>query len=63
MVVAVLLEHDTLWKHVVGSCNELDINVPIWESASSAKGGGPWSSICNIWKMDKDVEKITKNGI
>ena len=58
-------EEDPLWKRVVSSCynlNEGD-SFPAQIQKSQNKGGGPWSMICNIGRVNNDVEKIILNGM
>ena len=43
----------------VGSRNNINIERPIMEQCRT-KGGGTWAAICNIWKLNKDMEKSTR---
>lgn len=56
------IEGKPLWKRIVSSCNDLDMDKPLGDQ-NDGKLGGLWSSICSIWKIDKDVEAIIKNGL
>ena len=55
-------EEKPLWKKIVSSCNELNMDRPVWEQFGS-KLDGTLASICSIWKINKEVESIVKNGL
>ena len=50
-----------LWKRVMCSCNKLVLGRPIGEHLNS-KGVGPWQAIYNVWKLNKEVEHVCRNG-
>ena len=52
-----------LWKRIVCSCNDLDMGKPVEVRQIGGNLGGLWNSICSIWKIDKAVESIVKNGL
>ena len=49
-------------KKIVCSCNDWDMNRPVLDQIS-VNCGGVWGAICNIWKINKKVESIVKNGL
>ena len=55
-------ENSPLWKHMVVSCSRLNGDRTIADQIHLG-GEGPWGSICNIWKVDKEAEREALNGI
>ena len=56
------LEDQPLWKKIVSSSNDIDTDKPLWKQKGDNKGG-TWSSICSIWRINKEVEDIVTNGL
>ena len=56
------VEDKPLWKRIVSSCNDLDMDRPVGDHIGGNLGG-LWNSIYNVWKIDKEVETIIKNGL
>ena len=44
-------ETNSFWKRVVCSGNKMLLDRPIGQQLES-KGGGPWNTICNDWKLN-----------
>ena len=55
-------KEEPLWKRIMSFCNNLHMDTPIWKQVN-LKMDGLWSSICNIWKVNKEVEAIVRNGL
>ena len=55
-------EEEPLWNRIVGLCNNLELNKPIWKQTNKI-GVGLWGSICDIWKSNVVVAEIAKIGI
>ena len=47
---------------MVCSCNNLVLGSPISHQLNP-RGAGPRRAICNIWKLNKEVEQVCRNGI
>ena len=55
-------EDNSLWKQVVCSCHNLRPQMPISDIVLQHKGG-VWGGICDVWKINNNVENICMNGI
>ena len=56
------MEDKPLWKRIVSSCNNHNMNCPV-ALQDKTKLGGPWSIICNIGKSDNLVESLVQNSL
>lgn len=55
-------ENNQLWKKIVCVCNRLDLERPLGVQCN-INGGGPWNVICNVWRMDNEIEDVVLNRI
>ena len=55
-------ENNPQWKKVVCSYNNLQFDRPISEQ-QNPKGVGPWRGICNVWKLNNEIQQVCSNGI
>ena len=49
-----LVADDSLWEHIVSSCNNLNMDKPLVEQKNGMTRG-PQSFICSIGKLDKST--------
>ena len=55
-------EKNSLWKQIICSRNNMEINRPVNE-LNSAFGLGPWSDISRIGLKNPELKGIVSNGI
>ena len=55
-------ENNSLWKRVICSCNNLVMNRQIGDQLNS-RATRPWKAICNVWKLNKELEQVCTNRI
>ena len=51
-----------LWKHVVASCHNLQVNIMMVDETQQHYGG-LWGTISNVWKTDDCIKKLVLAGI
>ena len=49
-------------ERMVCSCNNLVMDKQLGDQLDT-RAARPWRSICNVWKLSKEIEQVCKNGI